>query len=291
MLRNLIFLIFSILFFVIAVNAESQQIKTDHQAIEQNATQAKGNEKISNAIKLFPLQPAIPPKDLQKTTNNKSTFSQNDSEKRWSDVINNPVDVFTGTIAFFTILLVAAGFYQATVTRAATRKQLRGYVFVETMDVLNVTGNPPPPIPGQPPPQVGPWRYRPDIGPAAMIVIKNSGQTPAYDVVHYGNICLREYQPSPDLPPQHYIPTATKVAMPPDGKTSKFVNMLQPLTNEEIDQLRIGTHALYFYGKITYKDIFGKKRFTNFRYFHNGFIGILGQTTAVTGCEEGNEAN
>jgi len=296
MLKKSYWLIIFILLSVISVNAESQQPKPYNQPIEQKANQTKDKEKISNSqnrdtTKSLPLEPSAPPLDLKKAISDKGKYSQDDPDKKWADIKNSPVGIFTGIIAIFTILLVAAGFYQAAVTRAATRKQLRAYVFVETMDVLNVTGNAPPPIPGQPPPQVGPWIYRPDIGPAVMMIIKNTGQTPAYDVVHYGNLCVAEYRPSPNLPPQIHIPTATKVAIPPDGKTSKFVNLPQPLTDDEINQLRTGTHAIYLFGRITYKDIFNKKRFTNFRFFHNGFVGILGQITTVTGCEEGNEAN
>ncbi len=168
---------------MISVNAESQQAKPNDQTIEQKANQTKANEKISNhqnsdTAEALPLQKTTAPIDLKKTTSDKGNYSQH-NPKKWGDVLNNPVDVFTGVIAFFTILLVAAGFYQAAVTRSTTRKQLRAYVFIDTIDITNII--PPPPSTELPP---GSWVYQPDFGPLAFIVIKNTGQTPAYGVLH-----------------------------------------------------------------------------------------------------------
>jgi hypothetical protein len=205
--------------------------------------------------------------------------------------LNRRSEIITIAIAFATFLQAFALIYTIFIMVRTTRRQLRAYVFIDTIDILNVFGNRPPPIPGQAPPAVGPWIYRTDIGPAVMMAIKNSGQTPAYDVIHYGNICIREYPLASNLPPINIIASATRLAMSPGGITRKFVNMPRPLTVEEIGQLNAGTHAIYAYGNIIYKDTFKKKRFSNIRYFHNGTIAILGQTTAMIGCEEGNEAN
>jgi hypothetical protein len=62
-----------------------------------------------------------------------------------------------------------------------------------------------------------------------------------------------------------------------------------PITIEYINRLNAGTHAIYAYGEITYRDIFGKKRYTMFRYYRN--IITPSQGNRMTVCNEGNEAN
>jgi hypothetical protein len=173
------------------------------------------------------------------------------------------------------------------------RATQRAFMFIDTIDMVNVTGDPPSPIPGQIPPQVGPWIFRPTDGPISIMIIKNSGQTPAFDVIHSANICVQEYPPTSDLPAKDKspVPFTTRTAIPPNGKTSKTIKIQQPLTDIEVANLIAGTHAIYVYGDIIYKDAFGKDRFTNFRLMYNGIFAIMGTTTVMTICEEGNEAN
>lgn len=287
-------IIILILLSALAVNAELQQSIPNNKPIEQKTNQPQNNEKIStpqnnNSTKTPPFQKTNPPPNLQKETPDNSNYSQDESKKRWENIFNNPVDVFTGIVAIFTILLVLAAGWQVAVNITATRRQLRAYVFIDTIDVGNVFGAPPPPIEGQTAVPVGPWIFNPGTGPGAAIVIKNSGQTPAYNVVHTGYIGIFEY-PNPIFPTPPESKFRTVLAMPPDGKTNKVIGMTHPLTPEEIDNLIAGTHAIYVYGNIIYKT-FGKRRITNFRYLQNGLTATIGQTTLMTGCEEGNEAN
>ncbi len=286
--------LFLILFSVIASNPESQQLKPYYQTIKQKSDQTKEDKNISdtqksNSANTLSLQATSPTPELKKTTNNKGTYSQDNSYKKWRDIKNSPVDVFTGIIAIFTILLVTAGFYQVFIARVATRKQLRAYVFIDTIDVVNIIAPPPETI--LPP---GSWIYQSALGPLAFIAIKNSGQTPAYGVLNWGEICFREFPLTSVLPYGDRNALSlirTKLAIPPGGKTIKNIRIPQPLSDDEIAKLRAGTHAIYVYGDIVYKDIFGKKRFTNFRYFINGITGFTHQANAMSGCEEGNEAN
>jgi hypothetical protein len=172
-----------------------------------------------------------------------------------------------------------------------TRATRRAFVMVEGLDIGNITGNPPPPPVGQTTTPAGAWIFQPGLGPISILGIKNFGQTPAYDVVHWGDICIREFPLASDLPTQIAHPLRTKSAIPPNGKTFKSLRLNQPLTDQEVEGLKAGTHAIYIHGNITYRDTFRKKRFTNFRYFYNTFSGVVGLATTMTIAEKGNEAN
>jgi hypothetical protein len=49
-----------------------------------------------------------------------------------------------------------------------------------------------------------------------------------------------------------------------------------------------GTGIIYVYGEIRYRDVFGLKHWTKYRYMIGGPVGLRGEQMA--GCEEGNEA-
>jgi len=176
----------------------------------------------------------------------------------------------------------------ATLKDTAIR-QLRAYVFVDTIDVVNII----PPPPGEVLP-AGAWNYQPAIGPMAYIIIKNSGQTPAYDVLTWADIKFLEFPNTSPLPyGDRNAPglIKTKLTLPAEGKSSKSIKLQQPLTNDEIEKLRATTHAIYVYGDITYKDAFDNQRTSNFRYFINGFTGFTHLSNTMSGCPEGNEAD
>jgi hypothetical protein len=222
---------------------------------------------------------------LHKETNNK-TNNRYYNPNGWRNIFKNPVNVFTGIIAIFTILLFGAGSWQVCISRDTARRQLRAYVSIETIYIHNI-GIEPPPIQGQGPIQPGPWIYKPDIGPIFTITIKNFGQTPAYETSHWTHICFREFPLTSNLvvPP---IPFRPKTTIPPGAPIQVIPNMDRPLTSEQITQLKTGTHAVYILGEITYKDAFGEPRYTKFRYFYNKYSGI---PTSAAVYKEGNEQN
>jgi hypothetical protein len=63
---------------------------------------------------------------------------------------------------------------------------------------------------------------------------------------------------------------------------------LEPLTAEDFAGLKSGKRAIFVYGEITYLDVFGKRRFTRYRYFTGGATGVRG--VRLNGHEDGNEA-
>ena len=54
-----------------------------------------------------------------------------------------------------------------------------------------------------------------------------------------------------------------------DGFTIKS-RLPEPLTEEEMSKIKLGTSAIYFFGAITYRDAFSRNRKTLFRFQHGG---------------------
>jgi hypothetical protein len=61
-----------------------------------------------------------------------------------------------------------------------------------------------------------------------------------------------------------------------------------PFTPATKESLANGGHVIYVYGEIRYRDVFGRKQWTKYRYMIGGPVGVRGEQMA--GCEEGNEA-
>jgi len=60
------------------------------------------------------------------------------------------------------------------------------------------------------------------------------------------------------------------------------------LNAQEIADIAAGTKRIYVYGRVEYLDIFGKPRFTNFRFFYSGIFPNPGGMTLST-SERGND--
>ena len=53
-------------------------------------------------------------------------------------------------------------------------------------------------------------------------------------------------------------------------KRAAFHPEPEPLTEEEMSKIKLGTSAIYFFGAITYRDAFSRNRKTLFRFQHGG---------------------
>ena len=186
----------------------------------------------------------------------------------WYQWTHEPTAVFTACIAFFTFILAMAGGYHVYVAGATARRQLRAYVFITQTEVNGVAST---------------------TQPVSQLVIRNTGQTPAHDVMVYGNMIFDEFPLKKDLPVLVFSdPQLTKENLGPGSERYKWEYALTPLNEEQITKMHAGTHALYVYGEIRYRDVFRKKRFTKYLYYTGGNMGIRG--TILGGYPEGNEA-
>jgi len=262
---------------------------------QQADSQEKQGEKEAQAYK-NPAS-ALPINEIKTPTDKLSPkeYEQRNAVNRprsWGDVFKDPTSVFTGILALFTIFLVIAGAAQLAIARDTEKRQLRAYVFLEAISIGNVFGDPPRVDSATGLPQKGPWIYRPKHGPIVEATIKNSGQTPAYDMVCAGNLVLREYPPGIGPFPHEAIrPPTSKSTLPANGVATQTATMKRPLKKEEFEGLVSGKYAIYYCGTIFYKDVFKENRRTRFRHFYNYSVVSAGIPDRFTSCEEGNEAD
>ncbi len=225
--------------------------------------------------------------------NAQEEVAQAKRKKKEQATTNRRAEITTYIIAGATGIQAIALIWTVFVMVRTTPRQLRAYIFVDKAVIANVANPLPQGLLGGKFEETPASITRPLEGPIAYLEFKNSGQTPAYEVTIWGNMCVREFPLTYELPDKKPDKLFTaKASVPPSGGTNKSLGTEHPLP-EEINKLRTipPTTAIYIYGTIFYKDTFGKKRFTNYRYFHNDLSGILGRHTGVSICNEGNEAN
>jgi hypothetical protein len=169
-------------------------------------------------------------------------------------------------------------------------KQLRAHVFVEFSYINNVA-DPLPHFLNVPNPNPA-GRIFPNDGPMVYLQIKNFGQTPAYDVIHWATIHFDALPLAGPLPQRVRFPQIelSKNMIGPSSGLSKNVSLVAPLAAQQIADLRARTAAIYVYGIIVYKDAFGKRRRTRYRMMHIEAAGRIGISTMMTGCGQGNDA-
>jgi hypothetical protein len=189
------------------------------------------------------------------------------------------------------IFVGIGGIWVAVVTlnhlRESSEQQLRAYVVTENGSIVNVAD--PLPVEGEYKPTEA-RLTNPQWGPVARVQIKNTGQTPAYDLYHWGSICFREYPLTSILPPTP-PPDKYRSILGPGITIQKTLFFGPPLTVEQVQQLRDGTGAIYFHGEIVYRDAFNQKHHTRYRLMHNKMGGAVGINTDFNFAEDGNEGN
>jgi hypothetical protein len=201
-------------------------------------------------------------------------------ESKITDVV---IAILTCLLAIFTGLLVWVGNKQ----ERTTRQQMRAFVSLDRGSIYNIA-SPLSPLAIYKP--TGAEIVSPLEGPLAQLTIKNTGSTPAYKVVHWGDITIADYPLKTPLPGREKGGIIPWSSIAPGGINTKFVRINVPLTAEQIAGLRNGTHAIWVYGEILYRDAFRRKRKTEYRLFHNSTAGAIGVSTDLTWAEGGNEA-
>jgi hypothetical protein len=183
---------------------------------------------------------------------------------------------------------IVVGWLTLAAMRESSERQLRAYVVAESGNIVNVA-NPDPMPAGSVYKPTGaehayPW------GPIAYIRIKNAGQTPAFDVRHWGEICFREFPLTSEFPwNKKGVPAASMLG--PGIFSTKTLFFGPELTLQEIASLKDGTGGIYVHGEITYRDAFGKKHITNYRLVHHKLGGAIGISTDLSFADGGNNAD
>jgi hypothetical protein len=145
------------------------------------------------------------------------------------------------------------------------RRQLRAYVFPDDANLI--------------------WQgtSKPMV---AEIVIKNSGQTPAYRLSTATAVLVADLPLSTDLPVPGLPPNRTVV--PPAASYVLSTATDRPMTAEQLQGLQKGTQAIYAIGEVAYEDAFGECRMTRYRFFYSGPGAEIGSKVGMSYLDEGN---
>lgn len=240
----------------------SDKPKTQSQSNKKpSAADQRGTEQSPLIIKVIPT-----PNTDEKAEPDGKAHEEKATTERWLIGLTGLLVLFTAILALYTAKLWSATDKLVKGAQDTARRQLRAYVFVDRAEITSIDSG---------------------DAPIATIVIKNSGQTPAYGLTQVGGIAIGESFDTLTHPiGPHGI---SKTSLSPGGITQHFNSAPGPLSTEEKSVLHAGTKTLWVYGEVHYKDAFGMERFTNYRFMIGGHAGVRSNRMAI--CEEGNEAN
>lgn len=183
-------------------------------------------------------------------------------------------------IGLLTAVLAGAAILQWRETRVTAKRQLRAYVLNSSASLYDGSTMPNAIInrAGQ---------------PAAVLLIKNHGQTPAYKVQHWAEIDVapRANEERMSIPIGH---SATQTFMlGPDGTGTAMRWLGRPITPQEQAGIMAGTSAIYAYGRIEYLDAFNRKRWSTYRlrYSESAWPPVGTGSMSMDFCENGNDGN
>jgi hypothetical protein len=117
------------------------------------------------------------------------------------------------------------------------------------------------------------------------VVVKNSGQTPAYDCVAGCGVGISTYPVPAPYPPDS---AQGKYSVGPNSEIELGGDLGSPFTHAACLAISSSTHAIYAFGSIQYVDAFRQKRVTNFRMFCTGEALEKGRFSF---CQDGNDAD
>jgi hypothetical protein len=122
------------------------------------------------------------------------------------------------------------------------------------------------------------------------IDIKNFGQTPAYREITRSTAVFADFPLVQELIVSDDLPGKTGPGVLAPGAEHHVVMELKPpLSNDELDQVRRGSKAIYVFGKIQYVDAFRGRRQTLFRFMIGGDAVISASGNCAL-APDGNEA-
>ena len=246
--------------------AEAGQPPQSHPAAtqEERREDQRGTTNAPLIVKTLPADDAE-----SKADEERADREQHATAERW-------LVAFAGLLAFFTVVLAIAtgGLFVATWNlvrdgRRHSERQLRAYINCIDAKVRDFDGP----------------------NASANITLRNSGQTPAYNVVTIITGKLAEY---PLATPLEFHPDAERKRNGVVGVGLNFYikppirePSLLPLHRSLIEA---GSAGFYVYGRCDYRDAFGRDLWTTFRVVYNGSIWAR-EPGDMTVCEGGNDAS
>jgi hypothetical protein len=243
--------------FVVLLAAQAPIARSLNDPLNQDKSATRTEQRQGN------IPSPIPPSKINSTNPQlKSTGDKNDkpkSDPSWRNWLANN----DHWLVFGTLILAVAAIAQVLVSLRTTRRQLRAYVLLDGGNVYDASGIgivPPVPIHSQ-------WVDFVKV----TLNLKNSGQTPAKDVVHWAQIAIgdatTEYLM---VPPARLDEIQASVVGPGQSTTKSIIWLPFPLVDPARQDITAHQKGIYVYGKVVYRDIFNRQRTTTYRVRYSG---------------------
>jgi hypothetical protein len=189
---------------------------------------------------------------------------------KWT--VSDTVATASGVFAFLQFVALMATVW---VMRDTARRQLRAYMLPSTFSIFEGSTMSPP----------MPNRAN-DI--FYVVEMKNFGQTPAYRMLSWARMEVIEPINEDKLivPPLADVSSTT---VPFNGGTSKSRWFDRALSAAEIADIQSGVRYIYIHGRIEYRDVYGKQRYSNFRVAYSGLFPPV--NAAMVFRDKGNESS
>lgn len=159
----------------------------------------------------------------------------------WSPAL---LALITAILAFFTYRLWSA-------TKETAKRQLRAYVFMKLEDGAKML-------------------YDANGCLTAPLIIKNFGQTPAYDFISWLHIGLYKFPLDTKLDQPSYLPTASKAPIAPSDIFRQYAILPAQLNDAEVEAIRNKTASIFVCGEVIYHDAFKIRHRSNLCLYSTG---------------------
>ena len=135
----------------------------------------------------------------------------------------------------------------------------------------------------------GQMRFPSPDAPEAEVMIKNFGQTPAYNVRQWIHMWITDHPLRAALPepPQDFKMSVDVLG--PGSYSTMLMPKQPPVPAASIPLLGTSEGTIFIYGEVRYRDVFGKDRFTKYRLIYGGQAGV--HDGRLKPDSEGNEAD
>lgn len=236
------------------------------QVSKQSAEPPSGATKPIKTVATTPIITAAPaPKTDAETNHEYFQYHEKPLLDRWLTYSTIFLSAVTFFLALFTAFLWSSTSRLVRGAKDTAERELRAYVCIESSSGAESLEDPS-------------W-------PTFKIEAKNFGKTPAFDVISWIGVGVREYPADSELPKPPDEEPQSKTILGPECKTTLMGTFRRKPTAFEVDAINSGKGAIYVQGRIEYKDAFNKPRFTTFCLVWRGAIKGLQQ------YKSGNTAN
>lgn len=219
----------------------------------------------------------VPAANLQQYPN-QNNQQTNKALRYLAKVLDDPLAVLT--VILIGVLVWHAVLFRGTLieSKESAEQQLRAYIGTKKATVTfvaRITG------PGAIPPKF-----------VASVLFVNAGQTPAHEVTNQIGMTIARYPLKTTLPPTT-LTSGVMTVMPHIEWTQKSGD---DLSEEQVKMLDSADNALWVYGRIDYKIVFGRRKgqrdtkTSHYRFFKEGPV-QFGPTSEMHTDEDGNQAD